>query len=540
LHIRASSLLLCLAVAPLTANAQAPAKQHCSVEPARALTDADNAYIAGNASAAEALWTAQLTSSPSLVSYAGVIRSQLQQNKLDEGLTTSKAVIAAFPNSSEAYTLAGDVLIRVGHIPEASIAFSKALSLDQCSARAHLGWGRVNGMLSHHDIEAHELAAAHALSPNDPEITVAWLEARPILDRAAPLTTLLAAHPNLPPDTIARLTTELAILDQHKFCTPTETSSNAKLLLQPIAFEARYTRGWAFKMNINGNGLGLVELDSSVSGIILNPKDAAKAGVHPLGPTSATEAYTAVADRIRIGDLEYRDCPVRVAPANQLADANSLIGTDFFRANLIHIDYVAQTVTLTPLPSPLTPGNPVDKSAAAQEWTPVYVSGSTLLVPTLIDKQGPFLFVLDTGSWSSILSPSIVSHLTMSTSDSTIDRIGYAGDFVKIKPHEGGINTDRADIYGPDAKLLKVTRPVKLPYFRFAKSELADTSIASFSLTPISHNAGVEISGFLGFRVLQQFSIDLNYRDGLARIVFDQNRRYEQHEAEKQGRPAVY
>jgi hypothetical protein len=37
---------------------------------------------------------------------------------------------------------------------------------------------------------------------------------------------------------------------------------------------------------------------------------------------------------------------------------------------------------------------------------------------------------------------------------------------------------------------------------------------------------GTEVSGLPGFDVLRSFLIDINYRDGLARILFDQNRRY--------------
>ena len=349
---------------------------------------------------------------------------------------------------------------------------------------------------------------------------------------------LLASKPVLAPAVVARLATEAAELEQHKLCTPTQPITNAKLELQPIPYEGNYTRSWALKLKVNDAALALVELDSSVDGIVLNPKDALKAGVHAIGPAPAspTATYTAIADRIQIGPLEFHDCPVRVASSAQLAGANSLIGTSFFRNNLIHVSYADEALTLSPLPVRTeTAGHVVEPFVAPEErdWAPVYVAGSTLLVPTMLDKKGPFLFMIDTGSWSPIMSPLVVSRLLTAQTDVTVNRVGMSADIVKIVPHEGGVLTDRADIRGADGALLKVTRPAKLPTIRFANNANEDSSTLSFDLSGLSHGTGVEVAGLLGFRILQQYDFDLNYRDGLVHFVFDQNRRYAVREANK-------
>ena len=535
----ACALFACASFPCPSAHAQTPARQHCSVQTARPLTEADHALMEGHAAAAEGLSAAQLASTPSTSAYASIIRAQLQQNKLTEALASGKAAVGAFPNSAETYSALGDVLIRLGEIPEASLAFSKALSLDQCSPRAHLGWGRVNGFISHRATETHELAAAHMLAPADSEITAAWVETLPLDLRAAPLTALLASTPALAPDIIQHLATELAIDEQHKLCLPSETIGTKSLELQPIPFRGTYTRSWALKVTVNSAQLPLVELDSSVNGIILNPKDALKAGVRPIGPppTSPGATYTAIADHIKIGSIEYHDCPVRVASSEQLAGANSLIGIDFFRDNIIHIDYAEERLNLSPLP-PLpdsAPGRALDGfiPPTQKNWTPVYVTGSTVLVPTLLDKKGPFLFLLDTGSWSAVMSPSVVSQLLIASNDLTADRMGVSADIVRILPHEGGAFTDRADILGADGTRLKMTRPLKLPVISFANNSVEDDGALSFDLSALSHSTGLEVSGMFGFRILQQYAFDLDYRDGLVHFVFDQNRRYAVHQANK-------
>jgi hypothetical protein len=249
--------------------------------------------------------------------------------------------------------------------------------------------------------------------------------------------------------------------------------------------------------------------------------------------------YTGFVDRIKIGSIEYHDCPVRVVDSSTLAKANGLIGLDLFRDHLIHLDYPDQSVTLSPLPA--TPlAEPTTERAIVtptdKAWSQIYVDGSNILVPTLINKQGPFLFVLDTGAPHTVLSPDVTSRTLDKTTDATIAIRGTSGAVVKFLPKEsggGGGDRDRADIYSAKGTLLTVSRPVKLPLYRFAGSEVPRRSTVTFDLTPKSHVTGVEVSGLLGFDVLRGFIVDVNYRDGLARILFDQNRRYAVQQADK-------
>jgi hypothetical protein len=339
----------------------------------------------------------------------------------------------------------------------------------------------------------------------------------------------------LPPDYLARVTSEVAILDAHKTCTPVESSTTASLTLEPLMFKGRYVRSWGLSVHLN-NATELLELDTSVDGIVLSPHDAERAGVHPLEGTTATPGapYLGVADHIQIGKLTYRDCPVRVVPASALADSNSLIGSDFFRDRLIHIDYVAQAVTLNPYP---------DRPAGAdqfipdgeKDWSPIYVSRNRILVPTLINKQGPFLFLLDSGIERTVISPTVTHNVLLASSDATLNLYGVSGDFVKFIPRDGGGDVHITDITDPNGQRLHVTSPVKEPVYRFTHNEIGELSDISFDIAPASHATGTEISGLMGFDLLQRYFLDINYRDGLARILFDQNRLYETHMRDRTG-----
>jgi hypothetical protein len=527
-------LLLSVIASPLTrAYSQAPVK--CKVQAPQPAGEADQAFAAGDPARAETLYRAK-SGTPDLVSYTGIVRSQLEQNKLSEALATAQAAAAAIPSAAEAQALVGDVYTRSGQIPEASAAYAKGLALDQCSARAHFGIGRLDDLVARRASAQHELALAHGLAPGDAEISLAYLGVLPDPQRVVLLRSVLASHPTLPPATVEKLTNDLAALDQHKTCTIHEAATTANLDLTPLMFNGILERSWGLEVQVNSADAALMELDSSVSGIVLTVKDADRAGVHRL--TTATPpvdaVYAAVADKVRIGSLEYRDCVVHVAPAKILYGANSLIGTDFFRDHLIHIDYVAKQIKLAPFP--VRPGIASmalsDQYIAPEEksWSPVYIAGSNVLIPTLINKKGPYLFLLDTGIANTILAPLVASNLLSAGTDNTINLQGIDGEIVKVIEREGGADVNRTSVYAPGGDLLRVSRPAKLPTYIFTSNRVVDDRAISFDLSAKSHIVGTEVSALLGFSILHNYSVDINYRDGLARILYDQNRRYESRE----------
>jgi tetratricopeptide (TPR) repeat protein len=534
-------LLLCCALPPtLVAQAPQAGAVHCTIQPAAPLTDADRAFIAGDFAKAESLYSAQLSGPAAAANYLGTVRAQLAQNKLAEALATAQHATNITPSAAQA--LLGDVLLRSGKVEDAGTAFNKAVATDPCWARGQFGLGRLSDLTSHHATAARKLAAAHTLAPGDAEITAAGLAIQPAAQRAAGLHTLLASNPVLAPEIVERLTGELAILDQHKTCTA-EPFTTANLTLDPIMINGIYERSWGLKTRINDADTPLLELDSAVSGIVLSQKDAQRAGVKPLTtvPTSPNAAYLAYADRVKIGNLEYHDCPVHVVPAAALGNGNSLIGTDFFRDHLIHIDYVAKLLALNSFPGPpglAQPGTTVltDPYTSPEEknWSPVYILGANLIMPTMINKQGPFSFLIDTGTGRTIISPAVQSAVLGSGKDATLNLIGTSGPYVKVMRREGGGDILVTSVRGPDGNLLRVTTPIKLPVYRFTKNEFTDDLAVSFDISTKSHDMGYEVSALLGFYVLSNYFIDINYRDGLVQILWDPNQRYKVRQIEKE------
>ena len=537
------ALLLCLgpiAVAPSVhaitgasgqATANTPTQTTCPVQSRPAVTPADRALASGNLSSAQSLFSLQTASAPTLSNYSGLVRSELEANRLPEALATAQLAAAALPRSGDAESLIGDALLRASQITEASAAYDQAIHLDRCSARALLGIGRIDTFASMRASAAKVLSTAHALSPYDPEITAGFLETLAPPQRGTAIRALLDSNPIFPPRLITLLSNELAAIEQQALCTVTPFGK-ADLGLNPLVQNGIFPRSWGLKINLNGKTSPLLELDTTVHGIVLNPSDAQRAGVRPLlhGPAAPDAAYTGVADSVRIGALEYHACVVQVLPTAALAEGQSLIGVDFFRDHLIHIDFVAQQLSLAPFPDRpgLNASDLSDRFIAPEErdWSAAYIAGQAVLLPTFIGKAGPYLFALGTGINRSVFSPSIAATVTGVQSDRTANLFGTSDEVIKVISPTLRVESDNAKIYAPDGSLLRVQTPNHAPPLRFAGNSRLDINIVSFDISPFSRSLGLDVGGLIGFNTLHDFSIDMNYRDGLARVLLDPNHRY--------------
>ena len=216
-------------------------------------------------------------------------------------------------------------------------------------------------------------------------------------------------------------------------------------------------RGIGLSVKLNDRNVHLL-LDTGAGGIMVSRKARGKGGIDSRLCRCTTEAsatkglqsgYTAVADHIRIGELEFQDCVVAVSDKRSVADEEGLIGADVFGGYLIDIDLPGMRLKLSPLPkrpedtvAPKSlnsegrskrmrsrkktartsrlrrirnpprhrfrnPTSPAQRSlhcagdGQLDESLPLW---SRILVPTSVNDSKPMLFGLDTGAFSNILS----------------------------------------------------------------------------------------------------------------------------------------
>jgi Aspartyl protease len=159
----------------------------------------------------------------------------------------------------------------------------------------------------------------------------------------------------------------------------------------------------------------------------------------------------------------------------------------------------AEAQTSAPKPAPR---GPRDRYIAPEmtHWTHIYRIGHQLLIPAALNNTAEKLFIVDTGSFSTTISPEAAREVT--------------------KIHSSDIN-----VKGISGKVDKVYTADSIT-FRFANISQKVLDVVAFATPSISKNLNMEVSGFIGYTALAQMTIGIDYRDGLMMFSYDANRGY--------------
>ncbi len=328
------------------------------------LAAADQLYRAGKFAEAETSYRALLRTDLKLIpAQVGLVRAMLRQQKIDEALDAVNAALTVQPNSAALLAAKGDVQFRRAEMSDAEGSYLAAKKLDHKEVHAYLGLARLYRSYSMYRLAYGELKIAHEIAPDDIEVQRAWLGMLPRKDRLAALEAYLAgSHPDDEEET-KRMTEYLEFLKAtadkpiHACRLVSKVEQTETKLETLYAQDARYMRGLGLSVKLNDRNVHLL-LDTGAGGIMVSSKVAEKAGltrvsaVHygGIGDKGLQSGYTAVADHIRIGELEFQDCVVAVSDLRALADNDGLIGADVFGAYLIDLDLPEERLKLSPLP----------------------------------------------------------------------------------------------------------------------------------------------------------------------------------------------
>ena len=523
------------------------------------LAAADQLYRSGKFAEAADKYQAILTADDTLVpAQSGLIHALLRQQKIDEASRAADKALAAQPNSAALFAAMGDVQFRLAEMPEAEKSYLKALKVDPKELHAYLGLARLHNAFSLRRRAYDELKAAYSLAPNDPDVQRLWFDRLGRRERIAAIETYLAgAHPDDPEETeylqhylaFLKATVDQPIHTCKLISKIEQTDTNLERMLR----DPRHISGYGLVVKLNDHNDRLL-LDTGASGILIGRKSAEKAGLkrisavryQGIGDKGAQGGYLALADRIRVGELEFTDCVVHVAERRSLADEDGLVGADVFSSYLIDIDFPSEKLRLSPLPKrpddTVAPtalnsegesrSNPDDKSGGPsdqraesagdtsksantapaphlprdryvapemKDWTPVFRFGHELLITTLVNNSKPMLFLIDTGSGVNFLSTRAGHEVTKISSDAN----------VHVKGLSGTVN----DVYRADNATLQ--------FGRFAQK---NQNIVTLDLSNLSKHTGTEVSGILGFQLLHMLQVKIDYRDGLVDFAYDPKR----------------
>jgi len=529
---------------------QQPSPANAPSDPAPVLSDAVNLYRKGSFDQALAKYNDALKADPqSGEAYAGIIRCYLKQDKVREADEALQKGLQSNPASPDLKTAEGELLFRQGEIPEAGKLFDYVIATPPDpvhpnappNARAYLGAARVSAANAMYAREHILLTRAHTLDGADPDIRKLWIDSLSPEDRIQPLEEYLA-HTNYDDEaTRRRLHARLDFLKaarsvQASRCRPVSDVTATKTTLIPISLGNGTWQGSGFAVDINGKASRLL-LDTGASGILITPQLAHLTGLKPLsdvpmsgfGDKPDTTAHIAYADSVKIGDMEFRSCPLYIV--DRLPSAvDGIIGTDVFANFLIELDFPTSTLQLSQLPprpgetsmkaslssggdagaeSETKSAEPATQTRPGSQYQDRYLApemhsyvqafriGHCLLIPTTIDERAQKLFLLDTGSFDNTISTAAAQEVTKVHRAPRIEVKGLNGNVKKVYVAESATL---------DFGHLRQTVP----------------NMVAIDMTATSRTVGTEISGTLGMVMLRLLKVRLDYRDALVDFQYVQ------------------
>jgi predicted aspartyl protease len=521
----------------------------CKIIAAYAPSEAEQAFLHSDYDHAVSLYQAQLAQKPgdpALI--AGLAQVFLRQQKVKEADEIVQKALAQNPQSAILLTSLGEIQYREGTPWLAGASAKAAEKADVCYPAGHLLSARVLRLNSYYGSAAKQIAAAHTLDPHNPMVRRSWLETLPIKERIIELESYLSTGGGDDAETTKSLHFYLDYLKQqvaqpHNACRLVSNTETATISFAPLMSDGTHIRAFGLDVKFNDHNARL-QIDTGASGLVISRSVADHAGLKQfsqieiggVGSQGRKSAYTAFADDIKIGSLEFRDCRVEVIDQRNVVDTDGLIGMDVFSRFLITLDYPMRKLLLAPLPnrpddsgpSKLTlqtsrNGDDDDSSAATEatkasvakptptgprdryispemkDWMPVYRIGHNLLLPASLNKTEQKMFILDTGASTTTISPDVAREVTKV----------HANDRMKVHGLSGTV--DR--VYSADS----IT-------FQFANLSQKVEDVVAFDTSSLSKNLNMEISGLIGYTALAHLTINIDYRDGLMKFIYDPNR----------------
>ena len=523
-----------IAAAPAIAqkgNGPTPAHKSCTVSlaPVAAPSAADQALAHGHLEDAERLYAAMPASSDRT---AGLVRAQLGQHKLDAALALAEKENAAHPNDALLLDLIGEVRYRRGEVEEAAKVFNQSSALDPCLARTRYDVGRYLNLNGMYASAQRQLDYAYKLAPQDPLIKRVWDRTQRVPltpDQQIDRLRQREADPNVSDEQKTALeNTVKAIQARSKGdCTLAAPVADLKVPMHAsngLNLSNHPPTSSGVDVLLNGKRRRFL-VDTGASGLMLTRGAAKALGLTPeaevkafgLGDDGSKGAFLAHVDDVKIGAMEFNNCMVRVLESDSQLGIDGILGPDIFRSFVVTLDFPASELRLSPLPprpdeAAETPTLGTDGDAAGAtvaqtrkdryvapemaNWDKVFRSGHQLIVPTYIGKAPVKLFILDTGAGQNLISQDAAREVTKI----------HADDGGRVR----GISGDVNHVAGTDSLFLQ---------FAGVRQQIAQ-GLNAIDTSQISRGTGVEISGFIGYPILHQLVIQIDYRDDLVHVSY--------------------
>jgi predicted aspartyl protease len=517
--------------APPTANANQ--KQTCSIDPSMP-SEGDIALAKKNYDAALIFFQSQLDKTPtSEEAHLGLVRALIGKDRTADAQKAAQEMLTKTPHSVLGEIAAGEADFRAADFDSARTHVAAALRANPCEGRARAFAASIFYANAYFATEASYLSIAHKLRPNDELIRRDWIQSLPRKERAIELEKYLTGPNALSDKDRADAVNEQDHLKARRpgECRITSKAETVKIPFEPIIGEGSSDRPEAFGLDVNFNGKRRrMQIDTGASGILLSPAAAKGLGLTPeyhlhtggVGDDGEVDSYLTHVANIQIGDVQVSDCMVEVLQKTKKHSlgVDGLIGIDVFDRWLVTLDYQSAKLLLNPLPGLpglKEPQNLNSSGAQVQQvdddvrvpkdaivppemkdWLHIIRIGHELLLPASVNKGALHYMMADTGASQTTLSLAFAKESGKAKLDGDVKFMGISGQ-------------------------IKQTYRLDNASLRFGRLGLPPQSFWAFDITNVSHDSGVEVSGFVGLPTLSRLTITIDYRDNLIDLKYDPN-----------------
>jgi tetratricopeptide (TPR) repeat protein len=477
--------------------------QSLAPRPAEPLDSSARAsFKQGQFKEAAAAYRSLIGTKPSSEAYAGLVQSLLKLDDVSAADQESQRGLEIFPQSALAHAMRGDVDFRRGLMAEADGEYAAAGKLDEKCARAWLGKGKILLATAREDQARKLFARAHELDPEDGDALYNWAALLPYPQNVTELDRHLAEFRSDRDQ--ERREHDFVELLRHvagrKFWVQAKPVSQTEIKMETVAPVPRMVLGAGLRVRFNDSVNATLLLDTGANWITIPRKLAEKIGARKIsnyglegtGDSGPAAGYFAWVDKVTLGDLEFHDCLVHVSMKNDMGGIDGVVGANFLSQYLVTLDFPVRRVRLTALPKSPSADNDSSLQAATETGEAVrhfFGFGHLLLLPTQVNRLATGLFVVDTGANTSSISP---------------DFAAQVGKLRDATPRVSGMSGQVKQVFVLDSATL-----------RFSPAPQTLDKLIAFERRSLSKELGTEVSGFIGYDLLQRMKIAINYRDGL-------------------------
>ena len=481
-----------------------------SAQPETPANEAIKVFRTGDYKSAIPLLKAPCPLDQEAVTRAALLSALVYEGQVDEAADLADALALKFPSSPEVMTAHAELLFYAGDILAADKLFRAALQAKPDLARAHLGQYRVLRAASYFRSAKMSCLRAHAADPDDALITLAFMRYLVPKKLREELPPFMEAHPwfaqgyEQNEQTSEDLHKELAERKPFEMEGPRQET---ELHLIDLLEGPKRIRGFGLEMTVEGGRPLRLLLDTGATGILISQRAVDKAGLKHIGSGEAfgvgdggaRKTFATFAQTCSIAKMSFKNCVFGSTEGKGRigGDEDGLIGTDFFAAYLIHLDFQRHEMKLKPLPERPPNAQGYDRTVLPEEtgFTPLFRFGHRLMIPTKVNGSSSGLFLLDTGAQISVI-------------DSDFARLStkvYGDEHMRV----GGLSGSVKEVFEAGK--------AELEFGHFRQRNLGLTAI---NLNNAPRHQDVRMSGILGLPVLALFRLDLDYRNGLVKFDY--------------------